>query len=258
MGHLAVAVDHLVLRESGTAPGTPGHRAVALVEPTLLLAELQDVPDVRDVQIAVRVVGVFPIHPLTHTDGALRDRGRRPIDAGAAGFREPGDAVRLDVALAVEVELTLDLHLDPKALAIEAVLVALVVSLHGLVTLVDVLVRTRPCAVHPHALDVRGDRTIEELEARPAGVLLPEEVEAPLALPEIEHAVVDLGQVELRADRPEPRFLCRLCHLASKKQKRRPEHLGTAHAVVPPELTPCASTRSAANGAVSGRFYSPR
>src|SRR5256886_13287833 len=31
--HLAVAVDHLVLRERGAAPRAPGHRAVALVEP---------------------------------------------------------------------------------------------------------------------------------------------------------------------------------------------------------------------------------
>src|SRR5256886_14631932 len=158
--HLAVAVDHLVLRERGAAPRAPGHRAVALVEPALLLPQLQHVPDVRDVQIAVRVVGVRPVHPLTHADGPLRDRGRRPIDAGAAGFGEHRDAVGIDVALAVEVQLALDLHLDPEALAIEAVLVALVESLHRLVTLVDILVGTRPGAVHPHALDVRGDRTV--------------------------------------------------------------------------------------------------
>jgi len=38
--------------------------------------------------------------------------------------------------------------------------------------------------------------------------------------------------------------------------KSRPDFSGRPHAVVPPELTRLASTRCAANGALSGRFYS--
>src|SRR5437867_6004144 len=56
-----------------------------------------------------------------------------------------------------------------------------------------------------HALDVRRDRAVDEREATLAGVLPPEGVEAPLPLPEVEHAVLELGQVELRADLREAR-----------------------------------------------------
>src|SRR5439155_18255839 len=124
VGHLAVAVDHLVLRQRRAAPRAPRHRAMALIEPAALLADLQDVPDVRDVVVVVRVIGVVPVHPLTEPDGLLRDRRRRTIDARAAGVRETVDAVFLDLTLAVEVELALDLDLDPQPLTVEAVLVA--------------------------------------------------------------------------------------------------------------------------------------
>src|SRR5205823_3322434 len=69
--HLLVRPGHLVLGEGGPAAGTPGHRAMALVEPALLVNELQHGPDVRDVVVAVRVIGVVPIHPLAEPDGLL-------------------------------------------------------------------------------------------------------------------------------------------------------------------------------------------
>ena len=204
--HLAVAVDHLVLGERRAAPRAPRHRAVPPVEPALLVAQLEHVPDVRDVQVAVRVVGARPIHPLAHANRALRDRRRGPIHTRAARLRESGQSVFLDVALAVQVQLALDLHLDPEPLAIESVLVALVEAPHRLVPLVQVLVRARPCGMNAHALDVRGDRPVEEPEARSARVLLPEDLEALLALPEVEHAVIDLWQVERRGHRLESRL----------------------------------------------------
>ncbi len=135
------------------------------------------------------------------------------------------DAVGLDVALAVEVELALDLDLDPQALAVEAVLPALVEALHRLVSLVEILVGASPRVVDAHRLDVRGDRSVDERIARAPGVLLPQRVEGLLALPQVEHAVLELGQIEARAHRGEARFLVRR-HLFSK-QKRRPT-LGTA------------------------------
>ena len=49
-------------------------------------------------------------------------------DAVAAGARELVETVRLDLALRVEPERLLDLDLDPEALAVEAVLVALILA----------------------------------------------------------------------------------------------------------------------------------
>src|SRR4029077_6408341 len=209
VGHLAVAVAHrhLVLRQRGAAAGAPRHRAMALVQPAALLADLQDVPDVRDVVVGVRVVRVVPVHPLTEADGLLRDRLSGAIDARAARVGEPADAVRLDVPLAVQVQLALDLHLDPEALAVEAVLVALVLAEHGVVALIDVLVRARPPVVDAHGLDVGRDRAVIEGIVRVSGVLLPQHVEAALALPQLEHAMLELGQVDARPDRREFRLL---------------------------------------------------
>ena len=227
MRHLAVAVDHLVLRQRRPASRAPRHRTMALVQPALLLAQLQDVPDVRDVQVVVGEVRVLPVHPLAHPDGVLRDRRGGPIHARAAGVGELRDAVRLDIALAVEVQLALDLHLNPETLAIEAVLVTLIEAAHCLVALVDVLVRARPGVMDPHPLDVRSDRAVDEREARTTRVLLSEHVEGVLAVPEVEDAVVDLHEVELAADRPESRFVARLRHAPLLTQtKSRPDFSG--------------------------------
>src|SRR5207245_9750325 len=123
----------------------------------------------------------------------------------------------------------LDRHRDPQALSVEPVLVALVEAAHRLVALVDVLVGARPGVVDAHSLDVRGDRAVDEGEAPLAGVPPAERVEAPLPLPEVEHPMLELGQVELRADRSEARPLARLRHATSSyyKYQRRPETLGT-------------------------------
>src|SRR5688500_19211500 len=91
----------------------PWHRAVSHHEPTLLVNELQRVPDVRDVVVAVRVIGVVPVHPLAQPDGLFGDRCGAAVDARAARTRESVDAVRLYVALAIQVALALHLHLHP-------------------------------------------------------------------------------------------------------------------------------------------------
>ena len=228
MGHLPVAVDHLVLGQRRATSRAPRHRTVAFVEPASFLADLQDVPDVRDVQVAVGEVRVRPVHPLAHADRALGDGGGRTVHTRSARVGELADPVRLDVALAVEIQLTLDLHLDPETLAIEAVLVTLIEAAHRLVALVDVLIGTGPGAVNAHAFHVRGDRTVEERKPRAARVLLAEHLEGVLALPEVKDPVVDLGEVELRADRTESRSFACLGHRSTSfyKQKRRPDVSG--------------------------------
>ena len=83
---------------------------------------------------------------------------------------ELGDAVGLDVALALEPEVALDVDLDPQALAVEPVLPALVLAEHRVVALEDVLVGPAPGVVDAHRV-VGRDRAVEEAPARPAGVL---------------------------------------------------------------------------------------
>ena len=81
--------------------------------------------------------------------------------------------------------------------------------------------------MHAHPLDVGGDRAVDEREALFPGILLAQRIEASLALPEVEHPMVELGQVELRPDRPESRLLAGLRHSSSSnKQKRRPDRSG--------------------------------
>ena len=107
-------------------------------------------------------------------------------DALLAAFGELGEAVFLDLALRVEPERLLDLDLDPEALAVEAVLVALVEAAQRLVALEDVLERPPPGVVHAHRV-VRGDRAVDEAEALAASVLLPQLLERPLFVPAGEH-----------------------------------------------------------------------
>ena len=78
-----------------------------------------------------------------------------------AALDELGDAVGLDVALALEAEFLLDFDLDPQALAVEAVLVALVLAEHGVVALEEVLVGAAPGVVNAHRI-VGRDRPVDE------------------------------------------------------------------------------------------------
>ena len=95
-----------------------------------------------------------------------------------AALGELGEAVLLDLALRVEPERLLDLDLDPEALAVEAVLVALVEAAQRLVALEDVLERPAPGVVHAHRV-VRGDRAVDEAEPLAASVLLAQPLERP-------------------------------------------------------------------------------
>ena len=125
---------------------------------------------------------------------------------------ELGDAVRLDVALAREAEVALDVDLDPQALAVEAVLPALVLAEHGVEALVQVLVGATPGVVDAHRV-VGRDRPVEEAPARAAGVLGAEPLERPPLAPQLQHLVLLGDEVGLRADGSE--------HPASVRVHRR-------------------------------------
>ena len=196
----AILVDaglrELVLGERGAAARAPLRRAMAHVEPVVLVHALQHPPDVLDVRVAEGEVVATPVHPLPEPDRAARDVRGRLDDHLATAARELREPELLDLALRVEAERALDADLDPEALAVEPVLVALVVAAHGLVALEDVLERPAPGRVHGELL-VRGHRAVDEAEAGTSPVLLPEAVEGPLALPEIEDLELERGVIGL-------------------------------------------------------------
>src|SRR3954447_25094822 len=160
------------------------------VQVVALVHRLQHPPDVLDVRVAEREVVVSPVHPLAEALRALPELVRRPHDLVAAAARELLEPELLDVALRVEAEVVLDADLDPEALAVEAVLVALVEALERLVALEDVLQRPAPGGVDEKRL-VRGDRPVDEREGRAAPVLLAQLLEDPGLLPPVEDLLLD-------------------------------------------------------------------
>ena len=127
------------------------------------------------------------------------------------------DAVRLDVALRGEAEVALDVDLDPQALAVEAVLVALVLAQHRVEPLVQVLVGAAPRVVDAHRV-VGGDRPVEEAPSGTALVLRAEPRERAPVRPHPEQVVLlgdEVGSagdgVEHRASRVADRGPGRAC-----------------------------------------------
>ena len=134
-----------------------------------------------------------------------RRRDCARLDAGvlghaiAAGAREAVEPVGLDLVLRVEPERLLDLDLDPQPLAVEAVLVALVLAERRVVALEQVLQRAAPGVVHAHRV-VGRDRAVDERVRRPAGVLLAQLLERAVALPALEHPVLERDVIGLGGD----------------------------------------------------------
>ena len=135
----------------------------------------------QQVAQAAQLVRVVPVHPHAQADGLLglpRGVGQHALLAQAD---ELGDAEGLDVVLAGEAQVALDIDLDPQPLAVEAVLPALVVPEHGVVALIEVLVGPPPGVMDAHRV-VGRDRAVQERPGRAARVLCPQASEgAPLA-----------------------------------------------------------------------------
>ena len=146
----------------------------------------QETPDVLDVRVRERVVVPVPVHPAPQAPVLARDHLPVLGNAFAAASGELGEAVLLDVPLRVEAERLFHLDLDPQALAVEAVLVALVEAAQRLVALEDVLERPPPGVVHAHGI-VRGDRAVDEAEALAALILGAQLLERSLGFPAFEH-----------------------------------------------------------------------
>ena len=156
---------------------------------------------------------VVPVHPVAEPDALLRLACREGEHALLAQAHELGDPERLDVALALEVQVPLDVDLDPQALAVEAVLVALVLAEHRVEALEEVLVGAAPGVMDAHGV-VGRDRAVEEAPARVARVLRAEARERPALSPFTEQVVLLGDEVGSGADGTE--------HRASLERRRNP------------------------------------
>src|SRR5207237_8604066 len=135
-----------------------------------------------------------PGRPVTQAPGPLRLRPGVMQYAGLSPLDELGDAVALDVPLALEAELFLHLDLDPQALAVKPVLVPLPVAEHGVVPAEEVLVGAPPGVVHAHRV-VGGDRPVEEGPAGGRGRVTGEVAgEDPATLPPVEQRTLMSGE----------------------------------------------------------------
>jgi len=132
-------------------------------------------------------------------------RIRRPTHGSGGECVHP---VLLDLALRVQPEVALDLDLDPEALAVESVLVALVEPLERLVALEDVLVRAAPEVMDAEAVGrVRRLRAVEEAPVGTAAIALPEPVEDPGLLPPGEDLLLEGGVIWILRQRLEHKVI---------------------------------------------------
>ncbi len=230
MRDLLVAFRHdLVLGDPGAAPRAPRHHVVPLVHEAALPAPLEEHPDAVVVLVGHRVVRVVPVHPVAEAQRLLRLDARVVEDAGLAPLDELGDPVPLDVALAPEPELLLDLDLHPQPLAVEAVLVALAVAQHRVVAAEEVLVRPPPGMVDAHRV-VGGDGPVEERPAgRGAGVTGDVLLEDSLAAPPLHQRPLLGGKIDLRVHR-----LKRHPHPPCAGRRGRPRGAAAANERPPP------------------------
>src|SRR5688500_9833835 len=150
-----------MLRDAGAAARAPGHDVVPLVQPASLVDCLQEVPDRVVVLIGHREIRVIPVHPVPKADRLLGDAFGKRQHPLLASLDEFGNAELLDVSLALEAKVLLDFDFDPKSLAVEAVLIALALTEHGLIALEEILVGSTPGVMHTHGV-VRRNWTIEK------------------------------------------------------------------------------------------------
>ena len=192
-----VSLTDLHLGEPGRAAGTPGHDVVSVIDPAILVTDLQEMPDRVVIFVRQGVVGVVPVHEISEALGLLGLDRRVGEDTLFALLDEPVDAVGLDVTLGREPQFPFHLDFDPQPLAVEAVLVALPVPEHRVETLVEVLVGAPPGMVYAHRI-VGRDRAVHEgvalLAVRvPRDVLLHDAVVVPPA----EDRTLECGEVDV-------------------------------------------------------------
>ncbi len=161
------------------------------------LAELP--PHALDEGVVERPVGVAGVEPHPDAFGERLEVGHVAAHGLSTEPVELGDAVGLDLVLAGEPELLLDLDLHGQAVAVPAALAGDVATPHGLEPRVDVLEEAGP-----HVMDARpavgGRRALVE---HPLGCTLapPEALrEHVVGVPPGEHGLLEVHEVEGRGD----------------------------------------------------------
>src|SRR5580765_5367616 len=154
------------------------------------MALLEKRPDcvvvlLRHREIAATLIGrlapvlfAVPVHPVAEANrllslnpGELVYTRLAFIDKLVDG-REAiaGDQV-FDVALRLKFQFLFDFDLDPQALAIETILIALIAAVHREITLVAVLISTAPGVMDAHRI-IGGDWPVQKRPTRFAAILL--------------------------------------------------------------------------------------
>ena len=177
-----VTLRHLVRRQRGTATRAVRQDFVAAIQQRLLVQALEQPPHGLDVRIAVRDVGVLVVEPVAD---AVRQRfpvGLVLEDAVLAQLVEPLDAVRLDCALAVDVERFLDFDLDRQAVRIPPRDAGHALPQHRVIAADQILQGARENVMDPRPA-VGGRWAFEENERRAVARRLDDAREQPLVLP---------------------------------------------------------------------------
>ncbi len=199
VGDGLVALGELVVGQPGPAARAVRRDAVVLDEQALGVDLLERPPHRLDVGGVHGAVGVAGVDPVAHPLGHLLERVDVPQHGLAAPGVELGDAVGLDVLLAGEAELLLHGELDGQAVAVPAGLPVDEVALHGLEAGEDVLEDARLDVVGAGPA-VGGRRALVEGPARPVGGPVQRLVEGLVVPPEVEHLVLEGGEVHLGRD----------------------------------------------------------
>ncbi len=161
LGHVLVPLRDLVARERGAAPAAVRHDLEALVDRALVPHRLQVPPHALDVGVRERPVRVCRVDP--HPD----PRGQRgpvlhvALHRLAAAGVELRDPELLDLLLAVEAELLLDLELDRQPVAVPAALAGDVAAADRVEPRIEVLEGAGPHVMEA-GLPVRGRRSLVE------------------------------------------------------------------------------------------------
>ena len=204
-----VAQGELVAGQRRRAARAVGSHPEALVDEVLVPHALERPPDRLDVVGVVCPVGVVVVLPERHPLGHRPPVAHVLVDALAAEPVELGDAELLDLLLARDAELLLDLQLDGQPVGVPAGLALDVEALHRPVAAEEVLESPGQDVMGPGFAVGRGRSLVEDetlaalarVEARLEGaVLLPglhdphlEVREADLAGNLVEHEIPIVG-----------------------------------------------------------------
>ena len=189
--------------DRGAAARAVRHDLVALVQQALVPDLPQDPPHRLDVVVGEGVVRVVHVDPEADALGEALPLLEVGGDALAAQLVELGDAVGLDLPLAVDAEAALDLELHRQAVRVPAGLARHAVAAHRLVAREEVLEDARDDVVRAGLAVGRRRPLVEDVEGRVLAAL-EALLEDAVVLPELEDARVQRREVDARRDVLEP------------------------------------------------------